>query len=464
MSHLTASEDIDLFTAVLDKACADASATAAFEADFLEALDAMDITCLSKFCAYKYGVFLVVPGGVGPLHEFRDELIAASAGKLTDDAMLGRTLFLLKDGCTQFWAEAKAKHRLPAGPPPAVVVAPAVMTDEEKERKDCATAYSDLETVQGRAVDLPMRATFVAQARNSIKNYGYIQEVPKLDAVRTYGTSGSRRHRVTIGDGAMLSFGEKQAELIGGLPEAHRMTRIMMNGIAAAGSLSISDTAYNSREIGWINVPGKADQVRVMLPLEAADKLTWALIAIATPDAATYRQTAIACIEVFLTEWARMRLHPSEIVDDLTSARPHLFIPRGPETDASTEDLTTEVGSSVSARGGTPVKGGVCESWLQGGCRKEAEGTCVYAHPERLRGAGQGTGAGNRRRSGGGGGGGGNWGGGGWGSPPWAWQAPQASQSQSWGDDWSGYKRQRGSRGKGKGKGGGKGKGWGKGW
>ena len=167
MSHLTASEDIDLFTAVLDKACADASATAAFEADFLEALDAMDITCLSKFCAYKYGVFLVVPGGVGPLHEFRDELIAASAGKLTDDAMLGRTLFLLKDGCTQFWAEAKAKHRLPAGPPPAVVVAPAVMTDEEKERKDCATAYSDLETVQGRAVDLPMRAHVNLSAASS---------------------------------------------------------------------------------------------------------------------------------------------------------------------------------------------------------------------------------------------------------------------------------------------------------
>ena len=462
MSHLTAAEDIDLFTAVLDKVFADSSAPPAFEKDFMEALDAINITCLSKFCACKYGVFLVPAVGVAPLHDFRDELIAGSAGALVDDAMLGQALFLLREGCTQFWAEAKAKHRSPA-PATALAAVPAApaMTDEEKERKDCATAYSDLETVQGRAVDLPMRATFVAQARNSIKSYGYIQEVPKLDAVRTYGTSGSRRHRVTIGDGAMLSFGEKQAELIGGLPEAHRMTRIMMNGIAAAGSLSISNAAYNGREIGWINVPGKADQVRVMLPLEAADKFTWALIAIATPDAATYRQTAIACIEVFLTEWARMRLHPSEIVDDLTSARPHLFIPRGPETDAPTEDLTTEVGSSVSARGGTPTKG-VCESWLQGGCRKEADGTCAYAHPERLRGAGQGTGAGNRRRGGGGGGGGRDWGGG-WSQPPWAWQAPQ---HQSWGGDWSGHKRQRGSRGKGKGKsgGGGKGKGWGKGW
>ena len=80
MSHLTAAEDIDLFTAVLDKVFADSSATPAFEKDFMEALDAMNITCLSKFCAYKYGVFLVPAVGVAPLHDSRDELIRVRRG------------------------------------------------------------------------------------------------------------------------------------------------------------------------------------------------------------------------------------------------------------------------------------------------------------------------------------------------------------------------------------------------
>jgi hypothetical protein len=475
MSRLTPTQDAELFTDVVLRVLEAVAPAQAEEDAFVAALTTLDLDTITKVSAYKFGVLLSHPMRPVDLAGLKDEVLASAgaAGGLTDNATLARLVFGLADGCSTAWTEQKAKQSsmatgvLPPGSTPGPA-APRV-SDEELERKECASAYDDYERLQAACVDLPHRATFVAAARTSIKAYGYIAEVPRIESVRTYGTSSTRRQKVNLGD-AVLSFGEKQVDLVGGIPGAHQSTRILLDGLGAAGSLPIDAGAYNGREVGWVAVPGRSDQVRLLFPRDAIEKFKWALVGIATSDPTAYLVTANSCVEALLTQWARLRLHPSEIIDDMVSAKPHLFIPRSADvptggTPARDPDAVTEAGSSTSGQSGSQ-KLGVCESWLQGGCRNID--SCPFNHPARLRGnSSRPKGGGGGARWGGGGGWaaqsagwGGDWGGQGWGND---------SSNAGWGGDWGGPSRRRGTRGKGNGDG--KGKGWkgkggpkGKGW
>ena len=415
-----------------------------------EALVAIGCESIDTFAAWGNGCLMHDTVPPADLARMRARLAAAGVAGVVDDAALGVLVYTLVENARDKWLEARARKRAKLAPSdspgstgPASPATATTMTDDEKEIKKAFTCYDNLRDLNMREVDLPMRATFVGSARSSVETYGYIASVPSIGAVTTLGRAGAKGTRVRIGDSALnasISIGEKQPDLLSGMPAAHHACRVLVLGIGAALTVRINATAYGGRDCGWVHVPGETTQVRVMFTAAAIDRFLFGLLSIDTHDFSSFITTADRVVLEFLTIAARCTQHPDEIVDTLRDTKPHLYIPRGGDGDASVASGSGASGdSSTLEPNGTPPGAGkaTCTAWLSdGSCKGHAAGTCPYGHGPAMRGA-----ASNHRNSN-------RWQGQGWPAPAWT------AQPQSW-SPWTAPARKKPKAKGGGGKGGG---------
>ena len=378
---------------VVVAACLEDSMPPGIDEAILDSLVTEGAGTLSRFCAWENGCLLVQPVLPADLAQLRARLVGhCTTGVLADDNVFGTLLFRIVDQATDEWRSKKSKKAHPAaatglaagGAGAAAAPAPAD-TEDEAERKRCATAYDDLLNLQGHAVDLPERAIFVSTARTSVVTFGYPSELPSVGQTRTWGMAGSNKRKYRLGGGAdyaTLETGERAPELITGMPSAYAATKVLLYGLAAALTVRINDTAYGGRDVGWILPPGQAKQVRVMVSLHAIHRLQWALIGILTHNAPIFIYTCDSIMVAFLTEFAKLKLHPDEIISTFIEAKPHLFIARGSADTASvsshgeTSETLEPGGQAPAAKG----KMGICPLVFHGnGC---TDTRCIYEHPK----------------------------------------------------------------------------------
>ena len=180
---LSASEDEQQLLNIVIRVCADQGMPAQVDEVIADALDGNFCGRLSRLCSWEGGCLLHQPMDPAKVAMLRAQLVAAApAGSLADDATFNVLIFQIVEAAAYSYRKLKADEATAASPltVPAhssasgsLVRAGDADTEDERERKKCATCYDELAAMQGRTVDLPVRAHFVAQARSSAVAFGY---------------------------------------------------------------------------------------------------------------------------------------------------------------------------------------------------------------------------------------------------------------------------------------------------
>ena len=414
---MISSPNTDLLVDELESLCQEEGVDSPFEHALATAMQTLEVDTVTRLSSWGHCCLLAVPVLAADVSRLKQQLMTAAApGTLPDNAVLRTIVGGIARSVPKLVAAYDKSKEPPAALSPATVVKGPAVSADKLEREECATCYDDLRRLQNRTVDLPERATCVSAGRHSVVQYGYIAELPSVKAVKTYGTAGALKRRVALagmeaGAGAHITFDEKLPDIVNSIPAAQRQLRTLMNAMAAIMTVKISTTAYGGRDVGWVTVPGEATQVRLMVTINAIDKMMWALLSIATTDSGKFCDTVDNFVLEFLTVLARCSQHPDEIITNLTESKPHLLIPRGGEGSvssggssggSSSQKTLLEPHGSLGA--GSNV--GICSTWvLEGGCMAAG---CQFLHPSQARGrAGGGrdggnNGGANRNRNGGG--------------------------------------------------------------
>ena len=455
-----------LETWLLD-ACAAEGAPQATIDGLAAAFDAAGVQTAARLKGWGFGAALQQPMDPAAAARFMGRLVVDGGTAVVDDVQTRTIVMDVLRRCAAAHSESLASTRPFGGDAAAAALAAAVAAAaaaghtppdrgggaagagtaqgaEDAERRSIASCYSELEQLQGRPVDLPGRATFVAAARTSVSNYGYISVMPSHSDVKTLGTAGGAKRKITLSDieagiGAHIAFDEKVAAPLIGMPACYSACRVLMNGLAAAMSIKISADAYGKRDVGWVLPPGSPKQVRLLGTAVVFERFLWALIMMPTADPAAFVKTADAVVGEFLRIHAKMTQHADEIINHLVDAQPFRFIPRGGAEEGS--DAGSAYSTVLTAHGGGGSPKSVCWGWAHSGrCH---DPNCRFEHPSiSQKGRSPSSGAGGRDHSWDSGGGGPAWG------KNVSWGDSHPSKAQKGG----GKGEKKGGRGKGKGK------------
>ena len=261
------------------------------------------------------------------------------------------------------------------------------------------------------------KATFVPDARKQFTEHGHITELPSIAKVRTLGTAGGTKRRLSLPgateeEEATLTLNEARPKVITGLPDAKNNVRILLNGLLAVVAYPLGPAGYGGRDSGYANVPGQVDQYRFFLTREGKDRLEWEINGSPLEDVDAFTRMADNVLATFIDDAANMTNTGDELVETYIATRQRLFTADpgvGPTEarEAAAKDLPAN-----SHAGGAKTE---CVSWLINGACNEAG--CRAPHVASRQGAlhgGGGAGRGQRIRGAGSNKGNNN---GGWG--PW---------------------------------------------
>ena len=387
----TATADEDKLLAVVDEVCADLGFADDFRDACLEALEASQYTSMLRLIGAYGGAFSA--GEAASVVKFAALVAAQNRPPAVAGVLLDTFVSQLSKRCRQELASQEgggttSVHSTPQGTPN--LSSPDTRSKEDLDDLASKDAYEQMFNLHGLRVALGDRMCFVGAAAKSVLTCGYISKIGLSKGLQVFGAGASTRtHQLSNNTILQVDDGLNNNAIVGRVELLQRAT-IILRGLQASVCIPITETAFNARDIGWVKVPGKVDEVRLLCTRDAMDRLIARTLTLSTQDPACFFTQLDAILDRFLYYLHDRRKHVDEFIDHMLDMEGNLFIAKQPGT-ATVAGAADPAPAAASGTAGTTASntGTVCASWLQNGaCNKD---NCDAAHPPNLSGIAHGT-------------------------------------------------------------------------